>query len=336
MGILEEILKIEQGQQPSTFSELLGIRSRSSWNDRFDHWQRPESLTEQGTIERAWNKVDVAVRKNSWLMSEGVTLLPQGSYHNRTNVRREADIDLRLVHPSIQVQYAPSVFYPTTYHQQKYSSLPLTYAQISDRMRLEIIDALRNEFGDYNLDTSGNKAIAVKGQTGSTAKIDVVPAFVLDYVTQHSILSEPVIAKGVAILGRDGQFTYNFPEQHTANGRAKRERTAHRFKKMVRIFKRIRDELKSSGIKAANVPSFLIECLVYNVADEHFLFTSDDNYGRVKRIAQEIYTQAHSPFSQTMAKEISGLKMLYGTHQAWTLEQTKAFTSAVLSHLGDA
>lgn len=64
------------------------------------------------------------------------------------------------------------------------------------------------------------------------------------------------------------------PAPHNQNGIAKRAQTQHRFKKVVRSLKHLRDELvelKLIGPKQA--PSFLIECLVYAVEDYHFTAT---------------------------------------------------------------
>lgn len=84
-------------------------RRRSEWNDRFWHWERPPSDTEEATIFRAQANVRRAVADNLWLTAEGVSVYPQGSYHNNTNVRLEADVDLRAVHPQVHVEYGTSV-----------------------------------------------------------------------------------------------------------------------------------------------------------------------------------------------------------------------------------
>lgn len=56
-----------------------GRRSRSSWNDRFVHWERPASDSEEAQINRAASMVRAALADNTWLNTEGVTIAPQGS-----------------------------------------------------------------------------------------------------------------------------------------------------------------------------------------------------------------------------------------------------------------
>jgi hypothetical protein len=59
---------------PNTLALLLaeGNRSRSSWNDRLTHWERPASESEEVQIERAASMVRFALAENAWLRNEGV------------------------------------------------------------------------------------------------------------------------------------------------------------------------------------------------------------------------------------------------------------------------
>jgi hypothetical protein len=93
----------------STLVDLLSesYRRRSEWSDRFAYWERSESDAETQRIERARNMVQQALSKNGWLNSEGARIVPQGSFTNRTNTRLDADIDLRVQHPTIKIEYAP-------------------------------------------------------------------------------------------------------------------------------------------------------------------------------------------------------------------------------------
>jgi hypothetical protein len=76
-----------------------GNRTRSSWNDRLTHWERPASDSEEVQIERAASIVRSALAGNAWLRSEGVVISAHGSYFDNTNVRLESDMDLRAVNP---------------------------------------------------------------------------------------------------------------------------------------------------------------------------------------------------------------------------------------------
>ncbi|MGX5659327.1 hypothetical protein ACWKWV_06345 [Castellaniella ginsengisoli] len=291
---------------PSLLALLGSPRTRQEWNERFTHWERPASISEAGTIERAQSNVLAALSNNQWLVRERISIFQQGSYYNNTNVRTEADIDLRAVHPSVKVDYADNVYEESAQAVLGYINYGLTFDQIFSHMHTELMADLGRRFGQENI-VAGQKALRIKGITGSRAEVDVVPAIRLHHIFWRSDLLQYEILEGIAILARDGRWTLNFPEQHHNNGIAKRARTAHRFKKIVRIFKRLRSDMKERGVLHGTVPSFLIECLVYLVEDAYFMVDADDRYARVRRVAQRLQARLRDPQAVPLMTEINGM-----------------------------
>ena len=123
--------------------------------------------------------------------------------------------------------------------------------------------------------------------------------------------------KGVAILSSSEQWTINFPEQHSANGIAKRARTAHRFKRVVRVFKRLRSYMEQRDQLPAKAPCFLVECLVYAVEDRYFLVSTDDRYGRVRRIAHRIQEILGDRVKVDAMTGINEIKPLFHPTPGW-------------------
>lgn len=328
------------GLYPSKTHTLLGgllnasYRSRADWNDRFTHWERPASVTEEGTIERAQAHVVEAIADNRWLLDQRVEILPQGSYHNNTNVRKEADIDLRAVHPHLKVDYETDVICEYADRQLGYID-GLSFSEIFVGMRAELFANLSRAFGSGNV-TSGTKAFRIKGITGSRAEVDVVPVIRYSYVMWLPNHNRYRALEGIAILSTEGKWTINFPEQHSANGIAKRTNTAHRFKRVVRIMKRLRSDMEDAGVLTVKVPSFLIECLVYCVEDAYFLVESDDRYDRVRRVARRIQELLSNRAAADRLCEINDIKLLFRPNQAWTYEDALTFANEVVTHLGDA
>lgn len=78
--------------------------------------------------------------------------------------------------------------------------------------------------------------------------------------------------QGVFFRDREGRPIVNFPKQHRRNGDAKDLRTGGRFKQAVRAVKRAR---RADPEARALVPSYLVECLLYNVPDRVFLHAPD-------------------------------------------------------------
>ncbi len=310
-------------------------RRRDEWNARFRHWRKPASDSEEETLARAKNNVREALSSNVWLGNEGVTIAPQGSYFNRTNVRREADIDLRLVHPQTRIEYGPGVATTAAFANLGYAPARRTFDAVLAEMRRQITADLVRHFGSGHVDATGSKAIHIKGVTGSRAMVDVVPCFTMHYVEQVPGWTTYRTTEGVGLLTRDG-WIYNFPTQHHDNGNAKRNRTLRRFKGIVRVFKSLRADMEERGIGRVRVPSFLVECLVYAVEDGYFLVEDDDMYGRVRRIAVRMKELLADPVAAGNLREINGVKGLFFAKQAWTYKQAKAFVDDVLTHLGDA
>lgn len=310
-------------------------RSRSSWNARFTHWERPESVSEQGTIERAKTNVSSAIANNVWLAQQGVRLEGQGSYFNRTNVRRDADIDLRIVHPLLKVLYDDNVHRPSANGVLNYSNGALTPEQVFSGLRSNLSRDLAARFGRANVEI-GQKAIRIKGITGSRAEVDVVPAVRLHHVTWLPSEFRYQTIEGVAIFSTDGRWTFNFPEQHAANGRAKRARTGHQFKRAVRIFKRMQADLQKTGALRAKVPSFLIECLVYAVDDYYFQIPEDDRYSRIRRIVWQMRALLADHYAADRLTEISEMKWLFHSNQSWSRQDAQNFVNAAIVYLGDA
>jgi len=304
-------------------------RSRSSWNDRLAHWERPASDSEETVIERAADMVRTALDANATLRREAIIVAPQGSYFNNTNVRVDSDMDLRVVHPLLHVEYAPNVAVDYARVVLGISDSGRTFGQVLQLMRSEIVAELGNAFGRGHVDGAGKKAIRIKGIPGTRAPTDVVPSFRHCRVTWNTARGAYDVEEGIAILSTDGRITVNFPEQHHANGIAKRANTRHRFKRNVRMLKRLAGELEELGTLAAKrAPSFLIECLTYAVEDRHFLVEEDDRLDRLLRITNRMCELLSDNAWAAAATEINGIKSLFSEAQAWTRNDAILFATS--------
>jgi hypothetical protein len=210
-----------------------------------------------------------------------------------------------------------------------------TYADVMSRMRVEIDAALATTFGTQNIDATGKKATRVIELPGSRAPVDVVPTFRHIWMMNGAVQGVPVPQDGVSIFSKDRTWTNNYPVQHNANGISKRSRTLHRFKKVVRSLKRLRDELVERGeLEAKQCPSFLIECLVYRVEDGVFLSTGpDERYDRLLQIVSRIGVLLADPQWTSTACEINDIKFLFHSSQGWTLENARIFAALAYRRL---
>lgn len=306
-------------------------RTRSSWNDRLWHWQRPASESEETKIQRAADAARLVVDGNVTLLAENVQIRPQGSYHNNTNVRLEADMDLRVQLPDIITVYAEGVDRQRADGALGYRLTGRSAVEIAGSVRDALASDCRRRFGAARV-TVGKKAITVDGLSGSRADVDLVPAFHLHHVVDDARGGYDY-HKGVVIFSQDGTRTFNFPEQHHENGKAKRTRTQHRFKKVVRMLKRLNYELCEHGAIPKRLPSFLVECLVYVVEDGHFL-VDEDLYSRLVRILRRLEARLGDATWVGTATEVNEIKFLFHQSQAWCLDDAKGFVDAALVRLG--
>jgi len=189
----------------------------------------------------------------------------------------------------------------------------------------EVQEALENHFGKAAV-KRGNKAFDVH-ETSYHVEADVAAFF-----EHRRYLSSTNYLEGVELrTDKDGKSIINWPEQHYQTGVKKNNDTGTRFKSVVRILKALSNDMSQKGIRDSNVPGFLIECLVWNVPNDSFQYST--------YTADVRNTLAHI-FNNTMDyqkckdwREVSELIYLFHSYQKWTWQQAHAFTSAAWDYL---
>src|SRR3981081_798019 len=68
-----------------------------NWEDRFRTWAQSPSQTETERAENAERMVRNAIKASSKLSGRNIKVFAQGSYRNRTNIRREDDVDIGVL-----------------------------------------------------------------------------------------------------------------------------------------------------------------------------------------------------------------------------------------------
>ena len=96
---------------------------------------------------------------------------------------------------------------------------------------------------------------------------------------------------------------------------------------MVRILKCMRNEMRDNAyLEANNIPSFLIECLLWNVPDRYFKNSLYIN--NLSEILDYLVLKTVDANNCQEWKEVSKLKDLFKSDQAWTQEQVYNFVLA--------
>jgi hypothetical protein len=186
-----------------------------------------------------------------------------------------------------------------------------------------VYQALVDAFGSEAVEWD-NTALKVRARR-LTLQADVVPAFAYRYYFNRDASGQGVWVAGHRIWPDRGAATENWPDQHYENGVTKNRATRQRFKQMVRALKRLENELRDQRL-VQPTPSFLSECLVYNVPDEYF--GHDAYLDDMRNVLSIIASATASPASCASWDEVSGMKRLFGPAQRWTCQQANTLAVA--------
>jgi hypothetical protein len=295
------------------------VNMATDWETIFRNWASPPSQTEQTKCDNTLGIIRNAVNADRTLSQRNISVLAQGSYRNHTNVRADSDVDICVL--------CRDTFYydlPDGMTSQDFSIGPATYLYPAYKDDLE--NALVSYLGRSAI-TRGNKAFDIHENT-YRVDADVVACF--DY---HWYLKNRTYLEGTSFLTDQGVKTINWPEQNYANSNKKNDATERRFKALVRIMKNLRNAMADNGSSVAkNMPSYLIECLIWNVPNEGF---GHSNYADdVRYVLVHLYNKTVKPEDCNEWGEINELKYLFRPPQSWTLKQANDFLVAAWNYVG--
>lgn len=218
-------------------------------------WADPASDSEENRCDRTINSIKSCISTFDFGALGIPDVILRGSYKNNTNVRRDSDVDMYVLFDNFSFS-CNSYFKP----------LPVTGnpGPNYNEFKNAIYNCLQQKYG-YSDVSKGRKSIKIKSNN-YRVDADVVPVTKLFYYSNYG--SSEV--KGVAFFSSNGEFIVNFPVQDNDNGCIKNNNTNHRYKHMVRIFKRFRNELENNKQISSHISSYVIESLLYNVPDNYF------------------------------------------------------------------
>lgn len=294
------------------------------WEAWLQSAARGPSETEKEARDRTVARIRAAIEADPNLAG-GTHVFVKGSYATNTNVRADADVDIGV--KWTEWAYVEQVFaaedltpaevgYTATEDQ---GPLPATY-------RLWVQHALEEAFGP-GLVYPGNKAILVEGST-RTLDADVVPCFA------HARYEQPRIPphRGIELFPRSGGSIINWPEQNLKNGREKNKTTDRRYKRIVRATKRLEADMFDRGLLSQEVPSYLIECLLWNVDD--YVFTYHDSVLETMRGCLGDLWRSLDAKNCSEWGEVNELKYLFTGSQPWTEAEALDFVDRAWDYIG--
>ena len=315
----------------SAYSLFLKNSEDEEWERRFAEWSKPPGKTEQTRCDNAVSAIRNAIDRSPNLKHRSIKVFPQGSYRNLVNVKKDSDVDIGVM---CYNSYMYRVPWGITAEQLGNYDGPATYRYAQFKNELE--QALVDYFGSAAV-KRGNKAIEVHETTYHVAA-DVVPLFEFRGYTKSGWY-----LAGVALQPDNGHRIENYPERllpswpyvllHYENGVAKNTNTSRRFKSLVRIIKKLRNEMEDAGYAVANpIPSYLIECLVWNVADARFAGNSWIEI--VRSVLYAIWSATKDDASCNQWWEVDNVQYLFCSQQPWSRQEAHAFVSKAWDLIG--
>jgi hypothetical protein len=280
-------------------------------------------------MDNTESQIKAAINARAALSGRKTPVLAQGSFKNLTHIPRESDVDIRVV-------LMDSFFYdfqfvdPNATVEAMFERFGISKATYSyDEFRDDVGAALVDRFGQPPAVDPGDKAFRIR-ETRYHVDADVVAAL------QHRRYNaDGTFEEGVEFRSRKGKKIINWPEQQFRNGITKNQNTGERFKAMVRALKNLRAEMEDEGKAVAKpIPSFLIECLVWNVPNDRFNH-KDSYYEDMKAVLTFVYNATKSADAGCMEwHEESDLKWLFKGEKGWTREEANAFILGAWRHVG--
>jgi hypothetical protein len=236
-----------------------------------------ETWSHQGSVTQSAQTYDMIQKvlndSASPYYSKGFSIFLQGSYGNDTNVYRDSDVD--VVIRLNQTYYADTnSLQPDakTNYEKAFSLATYAYADF----KADVLACLQKKFGaDVK---PGKKAIFIKG-AGNRRDADVL---VCAQHRRYRAVSNGVDTQydeGIVFWTSDGTEIVNFPKQHSENCTTKHQNTNQRFKRMVRVYKNMRNRMIDEKYIADGVaPSYFIEGMLWNVPADKFVQSYEDSF----------------------------------------------------------
>lgn len=293
--------------------------------DTFVSWSKGPSDTETTKCHNAETAVRKAIKASGQLAALDISVFAQGSYRARTNVRRNSDVDICVRYNSA---FLPE--YPKGTTQETFGNVDgsLPFADFKNMVQT----ALEGYFGKTGL-TRGNKAFDVHANT-YRIHADVVPTFEhRRYTGQKNTDGSDHYLSGVAFYPDSGSQVINWPEQTYNNGVARNTDTGRKYKRVIRVLKRLRDRMQNEDIAIAKkTPSFLIECLTWNA--EIDAFNGHTYTAIVRHMLADLWSRTRKDEHCSEWGEVNELKYLFRSAQPWTRQEANEFLQAAWDYIG--
>jgi hypothetical protein len=191
----------------------------------------------------------------------------QGSYKNSTNIYGDSDVDILV---ELTSSFRRNLDRLTNSQIQDYNGYYSSASHGWDDFYPHVNRALVDYYGSNSVEP---KSKCIEVDTAHLGADAVVCQSYRNYGVDA--MRDPIdlpYAPGIILKSRStGEWIKNYPKLHFDNGATKNQATSNWYKPTVRCFKNARSRLVLNGvISKSYVPSYFVECMLYNVPNTHF------------------------------------------------------------------
>ncbi len=288
----------------------------------FREWSRPPTTTEEQKCTNAESVVRNAISSYAGFTKRNIDVFVQGSYRNGTNVRADSDVDI-----CVRCMDVCFCDIPAGFSNSDFGLVNATYT--CTEFKNDVEQALKGYLGVSSV-SRGKKAFDLHQNT-YRIDADVVPTFEHRRYSIHDC--QYTYLSGTELHPDGGARIINWLAQNYKNGTLKNSQTGTRFKKLVRVLKRLCNEMVAVGNTAAkSIPSYLIECLVWNAPNS--VFVSDQYSENLRQILLHLFEHTNEEIKCSDWGEINELKYLFYSGQSWTRLDVNNFVVAAWNSAG--
>jgi hypothetical protein len=293
-------------------------------------WARKSSDDEEARRDRTEREIRDAFSNSTRLAGVPLEIYVKGSYANNTNVRLDYDVDVAVEFKGLL--YTDSHGAEADVRKKAMATTPYLgpYGgpDGAARFKADVQHTLEQHFGVKAIER-GNLSLRVR-ERRTTLPADVVPCFTYRYIAADSN-GHVTDRTGTRLYPDERAYIHNWPKQQYDRGVAKNNATGKRYKRVVRAVKRVENLLVDAGRLAA-LPSFFMECLVYNVPNSNF--NHADYSADMRAVLAAIFNSTMTDAECSKWLEASECKWLFGHGQGWTRAQAHDLADEAWSYLG--
>jgi hypothetical protein len=247
-----------------------------------------------------------ALRRSPLLDARRYEIFGQGSRVNNTHIGHASDIDLVLMLRMPFVSNVGVLDEPGMGNFRKRYRADL-YGW--EEFREDVLAAL----GESYVVRMGRRCANVDAPDSLFGEmVDILVATEYRLYSAFPAPGVELYQQGVFFRDREGRPIVNFPKQHRRNGDQKDLRTGGRFKEVVRTTKLIRGLAEQERMIAEGAaPSYMLECLLYNVPDDVYRRSSPgEAYCRAIEWLQRCHREDPMSFAELLCQ--NGINRLFG------------------------